>query len=276
MNRTLNTLAVLAVLCTAGVRSAHADIALGQPLPAFSKSQLGGGSLSPSQYPGKVIVLALFGYACPFCISDGPSVQANLQQAYSVSHPGQVQVLGIDMWNGTASQVNVYRQQTGATYPLGLNGATTTGGNVETLVGPFDNYLVISKQGIVRYHAALTWPHGNRYHLGEIRAAIDSLVTPVLDVPGKLATGVTLSAGPNPTRGAVRVALTLPSAVAEARIEVADLGGRVIEVLGERSLAAGTHSFAWSPAAPHTPAGLYWVRARLDGAVVTRRVSLLR
>ena len=63
--------------------SARADVALGQPLPAFTKSLLGGGTVSPSQYSGKVLVLALFGYGCPFCISDGPSVQGDLQQARS-------------------------------------------------------------------------------------------------------------------------------------------------------------------------------------------------
>jgi hypothetical protein len=276
MNRALTILLALLTMSLASSTSARADIGLGQPLPAFTKTQLGGGTLSPSQYSGKVVVLALFGYGCPFCISDGPSVQTDLQQAYAVSHPGQVQVLGVDLWNGTASQVNVYRQQTGASYPLGLNGAAATGGNVESLIGTYDNYVVVNKQGIVRYHAALTWPHGNRYHLNEIRAAIDSLVTPVLDVPGAAPAGLALSAGPNPARGDVGVRLALPGAVSEAHVQVLDVSGRVVETLFEGPLAAGSHALAWRAARGQTPAGVYLVRARLDGAVVTRRVAYVR
>lgn len=255
--------------------SARANVALGQPLPAFTKSLLGGGTVSPSQYSGKVLVLQLFGYGCPFCISDGPSVQGDLQQAYANSHPGQVQVVGIDMWNGTASQVNVFRQQTGATYPLGLNGATATGGNVETLVGPFDNYVVVSKQGIVRYHAALIWPHGNRYHLDEIRAAIDSLVTPVLDAPGA-PPALAFAAGPSPARGPVSVTLALAQSVSEARVDVIDITGRQVATLASGALAAGRHEFRWDPTARAVPAGVYMVRAALGARSFVRRVVVTR
>lgn len=43
--------------------AARAGVTLGQALPAFTKSLLGGGTVSPSQYSGKVLVLALVGYA---------------------------------------------------------------------------------------------------------------------------------------------------------------------------------------------------------------------
>lgn len=276
MNRATTALLTFLALSLVSFTSAFGDIGLGQPLPAFTKTQLGGGTLSPSQYSGKVVVLALFGYGCPFCISDGPSVQNDLQQAYTVSHPGQVQVIGVDLWNGTASQVNVYRQQTGASYPLGLNGAAAAGGNVESLIGTYDNYVVVNKQGIVRYHAALTWPHGNRYHLNEIRAAIDSLVTPVLDAPDSRPAGLALSAGPNPAHGDVRISLALPLAIEQARVHVLDVTGRVVETLFEGPLAAGSHGFAWGAARGRVPAGVYLVRAQLDGRIVTRRVAFVR
>jgi len=185
-------------------------------------------------------------------------------------------VLGVDLWNGTAAQMNVYRQQTGSTFPLALNGAAATGGNVELTVGTYDNYLVVNKQGIVRYHAALTWPHGNRYHLNELRAAIDSLVTPVLDVPGTSPEGVVFSAGPNPSRGALRVSLTLPAAVARARVQVLDVSGRVVATLAEGSLDAGVHTFAWDAAHTSRAAGLYLVRASWDGETLVRRVAVVR
>jgi len=92
-------------------------------------------------------------------------VQANVAQYYEANHPGQVQVIGVDEWNGTAAQLRSFKSQTGVTFPLLLNGASATGGNFATLYGTYDNYVVVNKQGIVRYHAALAWPLVNRYHL---------------------------------------------------------------------------------------------------------------
>lgn len=198
-----------------------------------------------------------------------------MNQAYATSHPGQVQVVGVDLWNGTASQMNVFRQQTGATFPLALNGAAAAGGNVEALVGTYDNYVVVSKQGIVRYHAALTWPHGNRYHLDEIRAAIDSLVTPVLDAPGA-PPALAFTVGPNPARGAVRLSIALPEAVADARVQVLDLAGREVAMLASGALPAGRHEFLWNHAQRAIAPGVYMVRAVLGTRSVTRRVVVVR
>ena len=41
----------------------HAEIPLGATGPDFTKTALGGGEISLSQYPGKVIVLFLLGYS---------------------------------------------------------------------------------------------------------------------------------------------------------------------------------------------------------------------
>jgi len=43
--------------------TAHAEIPLGTTGPDFTKTALGGGAISLSQYPGKVIVLFLLGYS---------------------------------------------------------------------------------------------------------------------------------------------------------------------------------------------------------------------
>lgn len=50
------------LLATALAPPAAAQIPLGATGPDFTKTQLGGGSVSLSQYPGKVVVLFLLGY----------------------------------------------------------------------------------------------------------------------------------------------------------------------------------------------------------------------
>ena len=206
-------------------------------------------------------------------------MQQDIADHYAAAFPGQVQVLGVDLWNGTVAQMTSFQQQTGVTFPLALQGAAAGGGNVELLYGIYDNYIVLNKQGVVRYHAALRWPHGNRYHLNEIRGSVDSLVTAVLDVPGGGAMAFALAAGPNPSRGSLRVSLAMPRAVPAARVSVLDVTGREVSLLWSDELAAGTHQFAWDArdarGAP-VPAGLYLVRAALGADVRVRRVSVLR
>ena len=67
-------------------------------------------------------------------------MQQDIAAHYTASFPGQVQVLGVDLWNGTPAQLTSFQQQTGATYPLALQGAAAAGGNLELLYGTYDNY----------------------------------------------------------------------------------------------------------------------------------------
>jgi len=88
------------------------------------------------------------------------------------------------------------------------------------------------------------------------------------------ATRLSLSTGfPNPSRGPVEFAIDLPQ---DSRVEwaVYDLQGRMIWAEG-RTLAAGRSTLRWDGnGASGEPAavGIYLVRARVDGAQLTRRV----
>ena len=206
-------------------------------------------------------------------------MQQDIAQHYATTKPGEVQLLGVDLWNGTAAQLNAFRTSTGATYPLLLNGASFTGGNVETLYGTYDNYVVLNKQRVVRYHAALGWPHGNRYHLNEIRACVDSLVSSTVDVPPSAAPPLSLSASPNPARGSCRLSVMLAEAVSEASVQVLDIAGRVVATPWRGALGAGPHEWRWDArddrGAP-LAAGIYLVRARLGRDVRTLRLAVTR
>lgn len=198
-------------------------------------------------------------------------MQRDIAQYYETTYPGRVQVVGVDEYNGTASQLRSFKNQTGATFPLLLLGASATGGNFSTLYGTFDNYAVVNKQGIVRYHASLTWPHGNRYHLNEIRGCVDSLVSQPAGVDsGVPPSAFRLASAPNPARGGTTVELAIPAgAGAAARVTVHDLRGRHVATLWSGAVTAGVNRFAWSgtdaSGAPVAP-GVYLVRAEV-GAV---------
>src|SRR5262249_61260698 len=126
--------------------------------------------------PGKALLLLLLGCTCPYGVTAGPSVEQDIHQYYESTHPGEVVVLGADLFNCAPSGLGVFEQNTGATFPLLLLSAVATGGNIWALYGERDHYVVINKHGIVRYQGNDRWPYGNGYHLDEIRACVDSLV----------------------------------------------------------------------------------------------------
>ena len=283
MNRSLATSTALILSGALGVLApSHANILPGMTAPDFTKTELDASppaARSLSDYAGKVVVLFLFGYNCPVCIGDCPGFEQDVWQYYQSAHPGEVQVLGADVWNGTVQGVRDFRDQTGASFPLLLQGAAPAGGDLSALYGPWDNYIVINKQGIVRYHAANSYPHGNRYHLNELRATVDSLVGSTVEVPPpSTGSAIRLSAGPNPFRGATAIQLAIPGATADARIEVLDVQGRRVTTLHAGPLAAGASRFAWDgrDARGSQPApGLYLVRASVGEQTFHQRLVRL-
>ncbi len=80
-----------------------------------------------------------------------------------------------------------------------------------------------------------------------------------------------LAIAPNPSRGAARVAFTIPEA-SDVTVEVLDLLGRRVAVLAERSFAAGSHTLSL----PETVAGgTYLVRLQAGRDAMTRTITRL-
>jgi len=83
---------------------------------------------------------------------------------------------------------------------------------------------------------------------------------------------------PNPfnPRTTIRYELPDPSPVT---LRIFDLAGRLVDVLVEGKMAAGTHTATWTGRDTHghsLPSGTYFYRLEADGFVETRRMTLLR
>jgi len=215
-------------------------------------------------------------------LADGPSVQDSVWEYYQSRNPGQVQMLGPDLYNGNSSQLDGFRAQTGATYPLLLSGASGSGNeNLLIPYGQWDNYVVINKQGVIRYHAYDRWPHGNRYHLNEIRGAVDTLVTNLVGVGDDLVPrSYFLNVAPNPFHGSTTLELTNPTARdIPARITVHDVAGRLVATLWNAPAPRGRTLISWDGRSESGSAmgpGVYIVRANLGGMSLSRRVVRVR
>lgn len=286
MRNTILHFGLAAALVGGMAGPAHAVVHYGSTAPDFMKTQYNTAppvTQTLNSHPYKLRVFFLFGYNCPFCLNDGPSFQANVNQYYQATAPGAVQCVGFDMFNGSAAQVGSFKAQTSATYPLALNGAAATGGNLSTLYGPFDNYVIVDKLGIVRYHAADRWPHGNRYHLDELRGVIDSLLAAqsgVDEAPPAPLQLLSLSAAPNPFSGATRIELSHSGPAAlPARVDVVDALGRRVATLYQGMARAGVTTLSWGgddDDGRRAPSGLYFLRAEVGGRSIVQRIVRAR
>lgn len=269
-----------------GPGAARAVVHYGNAAPNFMKARYNSNpavTLTVDTYAFKIRVFFLLGHNCPFCVSDGPSFEANVNQYYQTVAPGAVQCVGFDLYNGSPAQVGSFVAQTGASFPVGLQAASETGGNMSTLYGPFDNYVIVDKLGIVRYHAADRWPHGNRYHLNEIRAVVDSLLAAQTGVDEEIpppAATLQLGNRPNPFSSSTRILLSnLTSLVQPARVSVFDALGRRIATLYEGIVSPGLTTIAWDgqmEEGASAPSGVYFVRADVGGETVSHQILRTR
>ena len=97
-------------------------------------------------------------------------------------------------------------------------------------------------------------------------------------VQGQVAPEFALRMAGNPVVGAGRVLVGLPEAT-RLSLQVFDVQGRLVRILGEGLYAAGEHDIAWNgrdEASRPVPAGNYWIQLRAPGVTRTTRVTLLR
>jgi len=192
-----------------------------------------------------------------------------------------VLVVGVDIWNGTPANLQSFKNTTGATYPLMLNGSASAGGNIFNLYGDRDNYVILDQDHIVRFSAwAQGYVYGAALDVPRMRALIDSLLTDPTGVGDTPAAIASLAIAPNPSTG--QVALTLPigdAAGRHARIDIHDLAGRRVDTVFDGVAPAGTLAARWEGRTRdgrRLPTGVYLVRVTVGTQTWTRRLVLTR
>lgn len=118
-----------------------------------------------------------------------------------------------------------------------------------------------------------------------VEAAVDefeiiAVPQPNVSVGDVRASGLALSAArPNPSRGAVAMALALPSA-GRVSASVLDVAGRTVRTLiSNQQFAAGAHTIEWDgrgEAGRSLGAGVYFIQVRAGGETLRQRVALVK
>lgn len=108
--------------------------------PGFTLTSLNGSQVSLSDFAGKPLVIFFFGNSCPLCIGAGPKIQSDIREAFST---GDVAMIGIDVWDGNSASVQNFKDQTGVTFDLLLEGSETAAKYSTT----YDRLFVLNKKG---------------------------------------------------------------------------------------------------------------------------------
>lgn len=119
-------------------------IGIGERLPAYMLTDLGGRSHDLSAQKGSVLLIHIFGHSAQVCYQSAPRLESNFHQKYSARG---LRVYGVESWSGTQSEVEDFRTTTDVTYPLLLGGAAFA----SECDLSYNSFLLVDASGIVRY-----------------------------------------------------------------------------------------------------------------------------
>ena len=200
--------------------------------------------------------------------------------------------MGVEIWDARANQVDArFRQNTGTTYPLLLQGSSTAS---QYIMGR-DRYIVIDHRGIVRYRTPATGRLGTSFDdmairsaittsLDELKMALQADAQAAADmesggdmtaVPGSFAL---IGNYPNPFNANTEIRLQLAKAGPVA-LNIYDVQGRLVRGLWSGLLAAGAHQLSWDgrdEAGRAAATGIFLYRLQSAGQAETRKMLLLR
>lgn len=134
--------------------------------PEFSLETLEGQDISLAQFKDKTLVIFFFGHNCPPCISAGPRIESDLNQEFKSN--SDFAMIGIDVWDGSASQVEIFKDKTTSSYPLGLKGSSV----VKSFGSARDRLVVINKEGKIAFSGKSV----ARNDLSEVKDILNTLL----------------------------------------------------------------------------------------------------
>ena len=112
--------------------------------PGFTLNNEEGDPVSLSDFEGKPLVIFFFGNTCPLCISSAPSIESEINQAFSSS---EMAIIGIDTWDGNQASVVNFKDRTGVTFDLLLRGSMV-GSDYGTT---YDRLVVVDGEGNIAF-----------------------------------------------------------------------------------------------------------------------------
>lgn len=118
---------------------------VGDMAPDFTLNSTSGDTFNLSDQKGKVVSIFFFGYGCSHCQSNGPNTETYIYQPFMDNE--NFQAVAIDVWDGTAGNVNDYINITGISYPVLVLGSSVD----NWYESSYDRVVIVDADGIIRY-----------------------------------------------------------------------------------------------------------------------------
>lgn len=252
--------------------SVSAQVNTGDSAPDFTLTSLDNEQVSLSDLRGKVVYIFFFGANCPHCRDNGPITEDEIYQTFK--NNDNFVALGIDTWNTSAASVNTFKNITGISYPLLLNGEQSLVdyyGNSSS----YDRSVVIAADGKVAYKGTgfvdSDFEEVNNSIEDELSVATsneDETDTNELPLSTRLDQNYPNPFNPSTT---ISYALDAPSRVS---INIYNMLGVKVATLEDGFRSAGEHTISFD--ASSLSSGIYIYRLTSGSNSLTKRMTLLK
>ncbi len=239
---------------------------VGNEAPDFSLDKLSGGKGVLSDHPGKVIYINWFGYGCSVCLGEGKATQEDIVDKYSDT---QLKAFGIDVWNGTASQVQSFKNSTSINYELLLKGSSTASDYGVT----YQYSIVIDQQGVIQYY-------GRSNKISEINSKIQELLT-ATSIDKEF--GIPIKFGlknnyPNPFNPQTRIPFSVDK-TQNIKLAIYNISGQLVRTLINARFAKGNFEAVWKgkdDSGQNVASGIYFSRLQGEGTSSMKQLILIK
>jgi peroxiredoxin len=247
-----------------------AQVSVGEKAPDFTLTSLENEQIALSDLEGKVVYIFFFGANCPHCRDNGPITETEIYQNFK--NEKNFIALGIDTWNTSAATVTNFKNVTGITYSLLLNGENVLVdyyGNASS----YDRSVVINANGDITYKGT-SYVNNDfeavNQNIEEELALATSNENIITDLPSSLRLEQNY---PNPFNPSTSISYAL-SEPSDVTVTIYNMLGVEITTLENGFRPAGEHTVTFD--ASSLSSGIYIYRLTAGTTTLTKRMTLLK
>lgn len=203
---------------------------IGKTASNFTLDKLQGGNGMLSDYNGQVVFVFLFGHGCPYCIGAAEAIKLNILDEFK-DDPNFMPI-GIDVWNGSKTQVQGFKSGTGLDMTMYLKGRDIAKDWGTT----YDRLMVIGPDGKFVYRGGSRASNTITATKSAIAEALNNVSTAIKEPKVK----VLNQNYPNPFNVRTVIPFQLDEA-SNVSIELLDLSGKKVKTIAEAYYPTGDH-----------------------------------
>ena len=228
---------IFTVIITLGLTLGTFAQNVGETPPDFSLNDLSEMKYILSDNKGKVIMVFLVGYNCPYCISSARDVKTQITDVYA--NNDKFHAVVIDVWDGSKSSVQGFKSSTGLDAIFLQKGS----GVASSWSTTYDRLFVIGSDGKV----VLEGTKNAKSQVSDAKSAIQTALNNIVTSAPLLSdnSGLELTQNyPNPVRDETKISFRISKA-SQVNLSVFDITGRMVAAPIRDFYESGEHDLVF-------------------------------